>query len=118
MLDKKARVCISQCLGYCCAEASHFLGFFVVILWVFFNSAVFFFFNDFQPLLDSCSPRQTSRPVLGSTVPVMESVFLNCMAILRWKVGRNFCNTFLIYWAQIPNQDMYVCVCVFVFFSF
>jgi len=61
------------------------------------------------------------HPVLGSTVYVMESVFLKCMAILRWKVGRNFCTRFLCVFFNLldikPQTRICMCLCV-CFFSF
>ena len=46
----------------------------------------------------------------------MESLFLKCMAILGWKVGRNLYNTFFfnLLGTNPPNQDM----CVSLYFGF
>ena len=108
--DEKARApCPRWSPDHCCAGVSRFLS---VLVFVSLTEQPFSQMNPspcWVPLLVLLT-----CPVLDSTVCVMEPLFLKCMAILRWKVGRDLYNTFffLIYWAQTPKPG-YVCVFIF-----
>lgn len=106
--DEKARApCPRWSPDHCCAGVSRFLS---VLVFVSLTEQPFSQMNPspcWVPLLVLLT-----CPVLDSTVCVMEPLFLKCMAILRWKVGRDLYNTFFFFNLLGTNPQTRICVCL------